>query len=462
MGGVSSDVNWQDLLDLHVVKKLRDLVRRRLSAEIGIAASDGSLIDGTRDARSCAPEAARAAAGSNATVRYACTAHHGRVEVASPIVVEGTYLGCAFAPKPDSDDGDLLDELLEVSTGEMVIFSREAAERARRDSRDYETRYPYEGIIGNARPMQDLYRLLDKVIDSDSTVLVNGENGTGKELIAKAIHYNSNRATNRFVVQNCSAFNDNLLDSELFGHKKGAFTGAIADKQGLFEVADKGTFFLDEIGDMSPALQVKVLRVLQEGTLTPVGDTQTRTVDVRIIAATNRDLKKMVERGEFREDLYYRINVIQLTVPPLRDRREDILLLIDHFLRRNAKGRRLKQKKLSQGCLDRMMEYAWPGNIRELENEIERLVVLAGEDKVIGEELLSPRIQQAIAREESGSKEPASLPAAVDALERNLIYEVLRRNQWNKTKAAAELRISRRNLIRKVNKYKLDTHRRGA
>jgi transcriptional regulator with PAS, ATPase and Fis domain len=459
MDGVSSpDVNWQDLLDLHVVKKLRQLVRRRFSVEIGLVASDGTLLAGER---SCAVEALQAASGGSRT-RYQCAIHGA--EIASPIVLDGSLIGCAFAPI-QGDDG-LLEELVELSAEEMVSFSEEALERSRRDVRDYQTRYPYEGIIGKSRPMQDLYRLLDKVIDSDSTVLVNGENGTGKELIARAIHYNSSRVDERFVVQNCSAFNDNLLDSELFGHKKGAFTGAIADKQGLFEVADKGTFFLDEIGDMSPALQVKVLRVLQEGTLTPVGDTQTRTVDVRIIAATNRDLKKMVERGEFREDLYYRINVIQLTVPPLRDRKEDVLLLIDHFLRRNAKGRRLKQKRLSQGCLDRMMEYGWPGNIRELENEIERLVVLAGDDKMIGEELLSPRIKQAVAgRDGELAREVSSLPAAVDALEKNLIYEVLRRNQWNKTKAAAELRISRRNLIRKVNKYKLDgqsPRRRGA
>jgi two-component system, NtrC family, response regulator HupR/HoxA len=459
-----ADVNWQDLLDLHVVKKLRELVRRRFAVEIGWAAADGTVIDATREGRACVGEALRAAAGASGRVRFQCTAHQ-RTELASPILVDGTFLGCAFAPMQGDDD--LLEELVELSAEEMVSFSREAAEKARRDARDYQTRYPYEAIIGNSRPMRDLYRLLDKVIDSDSTVLVNGENGTGKELIARAIHYNSIRATNRFVVQNCSAFNDNLLDSELFGHKKGAFTGAIADKQGLFEVADRGTFFLDEIGDMSPALQVKVLRVLQEGTLTPVGDTQTRTVDVRIIAATNRDLKRMVERGEFREDLYYRINVIQLTVPPLRERKEDVLLLIDHFLRRNSKGRRLKQKKLSQNCLDRMMEYAWPGNIRELENEIERLVVLAGDDKLIGEELLSPRIRQALASRDgeggaAGAREASSLPDAVDALEKNLIYEVLRRNQWNKTKAAEELRISRRNLIRKVNKYKLDSRRRGA
>src|SRR5207245_722941 len=209
------------------------------------------------------------------------------------------------------------------------------------------TRYSYDAIIGKSRPMQDLYRLLDKVIDSDSTVLVHGENGTGKELVARAIHYNSARSNQRFVVQNCSAFNDNLLDSELFGHKRGSFTGAIADKQGLFEVAHEGTFFLDEIGDMSPALQVKVLRVLQEGTFIPVGGTDVRRVDVRVVAATNRDLKRMVERGEFREDLYYRVHVINLTIPPLRERREDIPALVEHFLKKYAKNRRLKQKKLT-------------------------------------------------------------------------------------------------------------------
>jgi transcriptional regulator with PAS, ATPase and Fis domain len=363
-----------------------------------------------------------------------------------------------FAVAAAADDG-LLAELLELSAAEMVTFAVDSARRDRRGALDaasgFVPRYPYADIVGRSRSMQELYRVLDKVIESDATVLVNGENGTGKELIARAIHYNSRRAGEHFVVQNCSAFNDNLLDSELFGHKKGAFTGAIVDKQGLFEVADKGTFFLDEIGDMSPALQVKVLRVLQEGTFTPVGDTALRTVDVRIIAATNRDLKRMVEKGEFREDLYYRINVIQLTVPPLRERREDIPLLVDHFLKRNAKGRRLKAKRLTKSCMARMLEYAWPGNIRELENEIERLVVLAGDDKLIGEELLSSRVRTET--QEDGV--PRSLPAAVDALERNLIYEVLKRTHWNKTKAAEELKISRRNLIRKVIKYKLDQRR---
>jgi transcriptional regulator with PAS, ATPase and Fis domain len=263
------------------------------------------------------------------------------------------------------------------------------------------------------------------------------------------------------VVQNCSAFNDNLLDSELFGHKRGAFTGAIADKQGLFEVADKGTFFLDEIGDMwdmSPSLQVKVLRVLQEGTFTAVGDTEVKKVDVRVIAATNRDLKTMVERGEFREDLYYRINVINLVIPPLRDRRDDIDLLIDTFLQRHPTRER-RPRQLSAECRHRLLAYSWPGNVRELENEIERLVVLSGDEELIQESTLSPRIQEQRAIRpplDRATSDPRSLPDAVQELERAMIRAALERNNWNKTRAAAELQISRRNLIRLVQKYELD------
>jgi transcriptional regulator with PAS, ATPase and Fis domain len=288
-------------------------------------------------------------------------------------------------------------------------------------------------------------------------VLVQGENGTGKELVARAIHDNSLRAGRRFVVTNCSAFNDNLLDSELFGHKRGAFTGAVADKPGLFEVADTGTFFLDEIGDMSPALQVKVLRVLQEGTFNRVGDTETRTVDVRIIAATNRDLKTMVERGQFREDLYYRINVINLVLPSLRQRKDDIPLLVDFFLDRQRRNAGIV-KSLSPDCLARMVAYPWPGNVRELENEIERLVVLSGEDPTISEELLSARIRQHAAppADELREVEPSSLPEAVEALEKRMILDALRRNRWNKTRASADLKVSRRNLIRLVQKYGLE------
>jgi transcriptional regulator with PAS, ATPase and Fis domain len=305
--------------------------------------------------------------------------------------------------------------------------------------------------------MLELYSLIDRVAPSDSTVLIQGENGTGKELVARAIHQRSERSGHRFVVTNCSAFNDNLLDSELFGHKRGAFTGAVADKVGLFETADLGTFFLDEIGDMSPTLQVKVLRVLQEGTFNRVGDTETQKVDVRIIAATNRDLTAMVAAGEFREDLFYRINVINVALPALRDRRGDVPLLVDAFLTRQAQGKGARPKKVAPECMQRLLEYPWPGNVRELENEIERLVVLAGDSATIVESLLSPRIRQyAPEPGEVAAGDEDSLPAAVEALERKMIGAAMRRHNGNKTRAAEELKVSRRNLIRLVHKYELD------
>jgi two-component system response regulator HupR/HoxA len=317
-----------------------------------------------------------------------------------------------------------------------------------------EHRTGYHGIVGASPVMQELYRLLDRIAPSEATVLVQGENGTGKELVARAIHVGSDRAGKKFVVTNCSAFNDNLLDSELFGHKRGAFTGAIVDKPGLFEVADTGTFFLDEIGDMSPSLQVKVLRVLQEGTFNRVGDTETRKVDVRIIAATNRDLAGMVAAGRFREDLYYRIHVLSVVLPALRDRRDDVPVLIEHFLGRH---RRQRPKQLTAECAARMYAYPWPGNVRELENEIERLVVLSGDSPAIGPELLSPRIRQWEPSDQPARPaEPGSLPAAVEALERRMIGAAMRRHGGNKTRAAEELKVSRRNLIRLVQKYELE------
>jgi two-component system, NtrC family, response regulator HupR/HoxA len=312
----------------------------------------------------------------------------------------------------------------------------------------------FAGIIGAAPAMQELYSLIERVAPSGSTVLIQGENGTGKELVARAVHQRSARRDQEFVVANCSAFNDNLLDSELFGHKRGAFTGAVADKVGLFETADLGTFFLDEIADMSAALQVKILRVLQEGTFNRVGDTEMRTVDVRILAATNRDLAAMVAAGTFREDLYYRINVINVALPPLRERRGDVALLVDAFLARQARGR---TKSLTHACTQRLLDYPWPGNVRELENEIERLVVLAGDATTIGETLLSPRIRQyAPTTPESATYDAESLPAAVEALERRMILAAMRRHQGNKTRAAEELKVSRRNLIRLVQKYELE------
>jgi transcriptional regulator with PAS, ATPase and Fis domain len=309
-----------------------------------------------------------------------------------------------------------------------------------------------------------VYRLLEKVVESDSTVLIYGESGTGKELVARAIHYNGPRAKRQFVVQNCSAFNDNLLESALFGHSKGAFTGAIKDKKGLFEIADGGTFFLDEIGDMSFALQVKLLRVLQEGTFTPVGSTEQKTVDVRVIAATHKDLQKMVERGEFREDLYYRINVIKVQVPPLRERMDDLSVLVEHFLRKHHRGKGTPPR-VAVDAVASFQRYAWPGNIRELENEIERLLVLGGDLPELPDELVSSRIREADggggARPAPRVSPPAGGPAgslreAIEALERDLIHQGLIRTHWNKSQLAKELGISRSNLIQKCSYYGLD------
>ena len=365
-------------------------------------------------------------------------------------VEEPTGAGLAvIAPDLSGPEVGLIEHML----GEAALDVA-AALRDRDGMSEPNRRTAYAGITGASAPMLELYSLLDRVAPSDSTVLIQGENGTGKELVARAIHDRSPRRDHRFVVTNCSAFNDNLLDSELFGHKRGAFTGAVADKAGLFEIADLGTFFLDEIGDMSPTLQVKVLRVLQEGTFNRVGDTETRKVDVRIIAATNRDLAAMVAAGTFREDLFYRINVINLTLPALRERRDDVPILIDYFLARHRRNGR--PKRLTPDCQAQMLAYPWPGNVRELENEIERLVVLAGDSPTIDASLLSPRIRQFAPTEEEPAYDTGSLPAAVEALERKMIGAAIRRHGGNKTRAAEELKVSRRNLIRLVQKYQLE------
>jgi DNA-binding NtrC family response regulator len=256
----------------------------------------------------------------------------------SPAEPEGAGLA-VFAPQLSAPELALIELMLGEAALDVALALRERKPPPDVDpAAAPEARTDYHGIIGTATAMQELYSLLDRIAPSDATVLIQGENGTGKELVARAIHVGSERRDRKFVVTNCSAFNDNLLDSELFGHKRGSFTGAIVDKPGLFEIADAGTFFLDEIGDMSPTLQVKVLRVLQEGTFNRVGDTDMRKVDVRIIAATNRDLAAMVAAGRFREDLYYRIHVLSVMLPALRERREDVPVLIDHFLARHHRS----------------------------------------------------------------------------------------------------------------------------
>ncbi len=343
----------------------------------------------------------------------------------------------------------------EVVTLHLEISSRE--NRIRELNKELGNRFRYDNMIGKSKPMQSLYSLLDKIKGADTTVLVQGENGTGKELIARSIHYNSNRKDKSFVIQNCSAFNDNLLESELFGHVKGSFTGAVKDKKGLFEMADKGTFFLDEIGDTSPTMQVKLLRVLQEGTFMPVGSTEQRKVDVRIIAATNKNLKEMVEQGTFREDLYYRLNVINIRVPPLRERKEDIPYLVDAFLQKVFDVQGGTKKVLTKRALEKLYDYPWPGNVRELQNEIERLCVLSGEESKLMAENLSPKILEAGEKNKvQGSRLQGKLKDALEELERDMIREGLRRTGWNKSKLAKELGISRAGLIMKVEKYGLD------
>ena len=354
-------------------------------------------------------------------------------------------------------------ELTDLVAQEIVTLHKEINSR---ESRIEELNHQlgdkvrYGLMIGKSKPMQELYSLLEKIKGSESTCMIQGENGTGKELIAKAIHFSSPRKEKAFVPINCAAFNDNLLESELFGHVKGSFTGAIRDRKGYFEQADGGTLFMDEIGDISQAMQVKLLRVLQDGSYTPVGGTDARKTHARIIAATNRDLKAMVEEGTFRQDLYFRLNVINIGVPPLRDRKEDLIMLAEHFLTKSAKEKNIEPRILSKRTIEIMFEYHWPGNIRELENEMERVTVLAGTEARVTPEMMSPRIRDSADRPKvQGSRLSGKLKDALEELERTMIREGLRRTGWNKSRLAKELGISRAGLIMKVEKYGLDKRR---
>ncbi|MBK9032343.1 MAG: sigma 54-interacting transcriptional regulator [Myxococcales bacterium] len=323
--------------------------------------------------------------------------------------------------------------------------------------------HPFSEIVGASPAVRDVMRLLEKIVKSESTVLIHGESGTGKELVARAIHYHGPRAKKPFVVQNCSAFNDNLLESALFGHVRGAFTGAVKDQHGLFQVADGGTFFLDEIGDMSAALQVKLLRVLQEGTFTPVGGTKPVKVDVRIIAASHKDLAGMVAHRQFREDLFYRVNVLKITLPPLRERPTDIPTLVEHFGRKHKRAAGVALEDVprpTDAALAMLVGYPWPGNIRELENEIERALVLGGDTTEIGPELLSQRIRDAAAAPPAARTAPRELTGTlrdvVEQVESEVILAGLIRTHWNKSQLAKELGISRSYLIQKCAFYGLE------
>jgi transcriptional regulator with GAF, ATPase, and Fis domain len=293
-----------------------------------------------------------------------------------------------------------------------------------------------------------------KVAETESTVLITGESGTGKELIARAVHFNSLRSERMFVTVNCGAIPEELLESELFGHVKGAFTNAVAHREGRFSVADRGTIFLDEIGDMSPNLQVKLLRVLQDRTFEPVGSSTTQSVDVRVVAATNQNLETAIREKRFREDLFYRLNVIPVESPPLRARREDIPLLVQHFIEKGAEGRE-KTASFTDSALERLCAYDWPGNVRELENVVERLTILCG-DRAISEEDLPEGICAASEKTAVSipqlPSEGLALREVVDDIESDLILQALEQTHWNKNQAAQLLGLNRTTLIEKIKK----------
>jgi Nif-specific regulatory protein len=338
---------------------------------------------------------------------------------------------------------------------EEALRRQELEDENLRLRHELEGRFRPENIIGNSNAMRDVYGQIHRVAGSDTTVLIRGESGTGKELVAHAIHYSSRRANGTFVKVNCAVLNENLLESELFGHEKGAFTGAIQNRKGRLEEADGGTLFLDEIGDFAAATQVRLLRVLQERQFERVGSNRTLTTDARIIVATNRDLEKAVEQQVFRQDLYYRVNVFPIFLPPLRERRDDILLLADYFVEQYSKKMGKDVRRISTPAINMMVAYHWPGNVRELENCIERAVVLST-DGVIHAHHLPPTLQTSDASDTIGT---GSLKERVNLFERDIVVDALKRCNGNLTAAARDLKTTARIIGYKVKELGIDYKR---
>jgi transcriptional regulator with GAF, ATPase, and Fis domain len=347
-----------------------------------------------------------------------------------------------------------LKETVDAQSRKLALAERELATTRLELGERYQTR----NIVGRSPSVRELLRMVDKVSNTDAPVLIQGESGTGKELVARAIHFGSRRATEPFVSENVAAVAESLLEAELFGHKKGAFTGADRDRAGLFEVASGGTLFLDEVGDMSLEMQKKILRALQEGEVRPVGAREARKVDVRIIAATHRDLEQMIKERKFREDLFYRLHVVRLLIPPLRDRREDIPLLVEHFLEVVAKESGRPRVQVSDDAMKRLVRYDWPGNVRELQNEIRRAVIMG--EALIGEEHLSEKILSgAPSVRDAVPPSGTTLKAAKLALEKRMIEEALKRSGGNVAAAARELGVHRPQLSVLVTKHGIERGR---
>lgn len=374
---------------------------------------------------------------------------HGTIKSSVDAIKKGAF---DYITKPVSPS-----ELLVVV--EKAIKFKNLEEENSRLKKELRGKYDYTNFVGTSNAIKKIYDLIEKVADTDGTVLITGASGTGKELIARAIHYNSNRSEKPLVVVSCGAIPEALLESELFGHEKGAFTGAFKKRIGRFEMANGGTIFLDEIGEMSPALQVKLLRVLQEQKFERVGGTKTIHVDLRIIAATNRNLTTAINNEIFREDLYYRLNVIPIKVPSLKQRKSDIPLLIDFFLKKFQAGKKIKITGFLPEAMDAMIAYDWPGNVRELENAVKRITILCENQVVSFDDL--PEIIQEKSRSVQFSdeviiEEKLDFQEAVKYYERKIILEALEKSNWIKSKAAKLLNINRTTLVAKIKKQNID------
>ncbi|MBN2192414.1 MAG: sigma-54-dependent Fis family transcriptional regulator [Polyangiaceae bacterium] len=343
-----------------------------------------------------------------------------------------------------------------VAAVDRAVNHKRLVDRNQFLERQLELTAQFEGIVGSSKPLADVFAMVESVAPTDVTVLVTGESGTGKELVARAIHTRSHRASRPFIAINCAALAESVLESELFGHVRGAFTGAVVSRRGLFEEASGGTLFLDEVGELAPATQVRLLRVLQEGEIRPLGANDSRRVDVRIIAATHRDLANEVQQGAFRQDLFYRLNVVSLKLPPLRERRQDLPALVHHFIKKAAVRFDRAVTKIDPEALERILACAWPGNVRELENAIERAVVLARGDTITPELLpadLRPAIASAPASHVGGSVRP--LGEARANFERHYLEQVIRRAEGNTAEAARLAGVDRSNFRRLLKRYGL-------
>ncbi|MFO7964956.1 MAG: sigma-54 dependent transcriptional regulator [Desulfobacterales bacterium] len=374
-----------------------------------------------------------------------------------PIVIMTAYASVGTAVEAlKSGAYDYLSKPLDIEELKMLVEKALNHYRLQEENRlmkeRLDERFNFSSIIGKSRAMQDLFETMARIAPTDATVLITGESGTGKELIANAVHQNSPRHDHPFITVNCAALPENLLESELFGHVKGAFTGADSHRKGRFHLADTGSVFLDEIGEMPKIIQTKILRVLQEGEFEPVGSSHTMKINARVIAATNKNLEEEVRKGNFRKDLYYRLNVVNLAIAPLRERREDIPLLVNHFLKKFSEKNRRLIKGISPRAMDVIMRHPWPGNVRELENVMERSVILSRGDIITPDEF--PASMTAAETSDSAPADEGIFPGMpLKEMEKQMIIKTLEDNGGNRTRTAELLGISRRTLQLKLKEY---------